>query len=112
MDNIDYKKLGMQIRSKRLDLKMSQEQLAEKSGLSTTHISNIENGKTKISLDTFVALCDIINISANKLLFSVANYKKSQRYDIETILSACSSRELNIIVDVIQSLVTSMRKNC
>lgn len=35
-DNIDYKKLGEHIRSRRLDLNMSQEQLAEKSGLSTT----------------------------------------------------------------------------
>ncbi len=41
----DYKVIGEKIKKKRIERKMTQENLAEKSGLSVGYISNIETAK-------------------------------------------------------------------
>ncbi len=66
--NIDYISIGNRIRSARIALGLSQEQLAEKCNLSTSFIGHIERGSRKMSLETLVALCDILNVSADYLL--------------------------------------------
>lgn len=50
---MDYYQLGQQIRKYRKVHGMSQEQLAEKIGISVTHMSHIETGNTKLSLHGF-----------------------------------------------------------
>ena len=55
---IDYKFLGSRIRAVRLEKKITQEKLAEAAGVGVTHISHIETGKTKLSVQ---CLLDIAN---------------------------------------------------
>ena len=47
---LDYKAIGKRVKIARIKADMKQEHVAEKSGLSPTHISNIETGTTKASL--------------------------------------------------------------
>ena len=47
---MDYFEIGARIRARRKALGMSQEQLAEMVNISTTHMSHIETGNTKLSL--------------------------------------------------------------
>ena len=47
---MDYYKIGQRIRKYRKARQLSQEQLAEQIGISTTHMSHIETGNTKLSL--------------------------------------------------------------
>ena len=42
---------------------MSQEQLAERVGISVTHMSHIETGNTKLSLPVFVELAEALERS-------------------------------------------------
>ena len=51
---MDYYKIGQRIRKFRKAYRLSQEQLAEKVGISTTHMSHNETGNTKLSLTLFV----------------------------------------------------------
>ncbi|HIR85668.1 MAG TPA: helix-turn-helix transcriptional regulator [Candidatus Limivicinus faecipullorum] len=53
---MDYYDIGQRIRTLRREKKLSQEQLAEKVWISTTHMSHIENGSTKLSLPVLVDL--------------------------------------------------------
>ena len=55
---IDYDAIGMRIKIARIKAKMTQEVLADQVGLSVVHISNIENGNAKMSLQ---AIIDIAN---------------------------------------------------
>jgi transcriptional regulator with XRE-family HTH domain len=66
--NIDYISIGNRIRTARTNLSLSQEQLAEKCNLSTSFIGHIERGSRKMSLETLVSLCDVLNVSADYLL--------------------------------------------
>lgn len=47
---MDYYEIGQRIRKMRKAHEFSQEELAEKIGISTTHMSHIETGNTKLSL--------------------------------------------------------------
>lgn len=51
------------IRDLRIKAKLSQEELAEKSGLSRTTISNIESGKTEsMSTKTIAAIAEALDV--------------------------------------------------
>ena len=51
---MDYYAIGQRIRKRRKAQNLSQEQLAERIGISTTHMSHIETGNTKLSLSVLV----------------------------------------------------------
>ena len=55
---LDYKAIGKRIKIARIKADLTQEALAEKASLSTTHMSNIETGNSKLSLPTIVSLAD------------------------------------------------------
>ncbi|WP_178842427.1 helix-turn-helix domain-containing protein [uncultured Treponema sp.] len=64
----DYNSIGKRIRKYRWEKNISQEELAEAIGVSTTHMSHIETGSTKLSLSVFVKILEALNISADLLL--------------------------------------------
>lgn len=65
---VDYVKLGERIRARREKARMSQAELASAADISTQHISNIENAKTKVSLERIVDIANILNCSVDELL--------------------------------------------
>ena len=67
---MNYKELGQRIRKYRKQMNLSQEELAEKIGISTTHMSHIETGSTKLSLPVLVELAENLKVKTDYLLFS------------------------------------------
>ncbi len=63
-----YEDLGRRIKQQRLLAEMTQEKLAEKAGISLSFLGHIERGTRKASLDTFVKLCNALEVSPNLLL--------------------------------------------
>ena len=58
MKDNNFVNLGKRIREKRLSQNLTQEALAEKADVGTTHISHIETGCTKLSLTTFISIAE------------------------------------------------------
>lgn len=65
---MDYRELGRRVRQQRTMCGMTQEELAEKSGISCSFVGHIERGEKKFSIGTLVALCNAMTISPNYLL--------------------------------------------
>lgn len=65
---MDYDALGKRIRSRRRALRMTQDQVAELSGISLSFLGHIERGTRKASLETLVALSNVLKISPGVLL--------------------------------------------
>jgi transcriptional regulator with XRE-family HTH domain len=59
--------LGVRIRKLRLDQHMSQEKLAESSGLHRTYIGSIERGEQNVSFINLLRLANALNISLANL---------------------------------------------
>ena len=65
---MNYKELGRRVRQQRVICGMTQEELAEKSGISCSFVGHIERGEKKFSIGTLVALCNAMKVSPNYLL--------------------------------------------
>ena len=68
--------VALRIKNRRLDLKMTQTQLAEKATLTPAAISQFESGARKPSFDTLSSLADALKVTTDYLLG-----KKEQGYD-------------------------------
>ena len=74
---MDYKDLGSRIRVVRRQKSMTQEQLAEKVGISASFLGHIERGTRVASLETLVLLCNVLNVTPEYLLrASLTNYDR------------------------------------
>lgn len=65
---LDYGKLGLQIKRARQAKNLTQEMLAEMVNCNTSHISNIENNHTKVSLNVLLAIANVLDTSIDNLL--------------------------------------------
>jgi len=68
MENLELIKLGQKIKFERKKRNLSQEKLAELSGISVHGISNIETGKTDIKYTNLLSLAKAFNIEIYELV--------------------------------------------
>ena len=66
--NLDYIEIGRNIRKYRKKANLNQKELADRVNLSSQHISHIENGYSKLSLPTLVAIANALSVDCNSLL--------------------------------------------
>ena len=106
-DNLDSQKnirsdnmhIGKSFQDYRLKNNLTQNNVAEITGLEPRHISQIERGLTKGSIDTLIKLCNAYTITPDVILFDILSedtnnkvhmydekFKKLSKRDKETIL--------------------------
>lgn len=107
---MDYYKIGQRIRKFRKANNLSQEQLAEMTGISITHLSHIETGNTKLSLPVFVNIAEALSVQTDELLYDIPKSQTVTRNEILDILDTCSSRDLRILKDIIEVTKISLNK--
>lgn len=108
---MDYYKIGQKIRKYRKKFDFSQEQLAEKVGISVTHMSHIETGNTKLSLPVLVDIVLALGVSADELLFDSCTGKEGMINSILNILSDCSEEELCFFNEMAGATKKAFRKH-
>ena len=102
---VDYAKLGLQIKKIRLDRGLTQENLAEMIGCFTSHISNIENNHTKLSLNVLLAIANALNTSIDYLLCNQLNNTESALdNEILKALQDCDDSKKEKILKIISIL--------
>ena len=106
---IDYYAIGQRIRQIRKARGLSQDQLAEQVGISTVHVSHIENANTKLSLPVFVRLTEVLQVPADELLQGAVPVRRQQaEEDILRLLDSCDLQQLRILRDVLRSVKESL----
>ena len=61
--------IGNNLRRYRLEFKLTQEEFAEKAGISTPFLANVERGIKGLGITTLRDICSSLDISADYLLF-------------------------------------------
>lgn len=109
---INYKDIGVRVKQERINKNITQEKLAEISGVSVTHMSNIENANTELSLPALINIANALDCDSSILLFgnSTSNLNSSLLI-ISNILLDCTSEERIVIIDTMQALKNSLREN-
>ena len=101
---------GQKIRKFRKSCGLSQEQLAEEVGISTTHLSHIETGNTKLSLPVFVKIASALSVQTDELLYDTPSINSSTKNEILDILDSCSTQDFYILRDIIYATKCSLDK--
>lgn len=108
---MDYYAIGQRIRKVRKARGLSQEELAEKIGISVTHMSHIETGNTKLSLPVFVELADTLEVRTDDLLSDNSPTARSVSIDaIIRTLDTCTTQQIKIIEDILPAIKTAFNK--
>lgn len=108
---MNYFEIGQRIRKFRKASLFSQEQLAEKVGISVTHMSHIETGNTKLSLPVFVEIANALNVQTDELLYDTPEFNKTLlKQSVSDILDSCTVNQSYILMDVIKALNISLNK--
>ena len=101
---IDYNAIGLRIKIARIKAKITQEALATKIGMSTTHVSNIETGNAKLSLPATINIANTLAISVDDLLCdNVIRSNHVFNKEAQNILIDCSPYDIRILLDVLKS---------
>ena len=109
---MDYYKIGQKIRKIRKAHGLSQEELAERVNISTTHMSHIETGNTKLSLPVLVDIAATLEVRTDDLLHEVSFLTTSTDLDeIASVLERCTAAEAKVITDIIKTAKQSMDKH-
>lgn len=96
--------MGNRIKIRRKELRIKQAELAESLGISNNHMSAIENGHQKPSLDIFVQLCCELNVTPDYLLLGSMHAYNIPK-DISDKLRLCSQTDIELAKDFIELLV-------
>ena len=108
---MDYYEIGQRIRRIRKAHKLSQEELAEKVGISTTHMCHIETGNTKLSLPVFVDIAEALEVQTDSLLYDEPRDNiNAAMCVVAAILEECDTKQARVISDVVKAMKQSFDK--
>lgn len=68
MDGIDPKRIGLEIKLRRTKRRISQTEFAEFLGVSQTHLSNAENGRTIFSLKILIKIKNCFGCTLDEIV--------------------------------------------
>lgn len=79
---VDYKAVGLRIKTLRLKNNIYQTELAKNIGVSQTHMSNIESGRAGLTLENLVKMTNIFNCGIDDIVFGEEKAKKETQTNI------------------------------
>ena len=103
---MDLKAVGQRIKEAREAKALTQEDLAAIVDLSPTHVSVIERGLKVAKLDTFVAIANALDVSADTLLIDVVTHSTNgATNELADIITKLPVKDKRRILKAIKVLV-------
>lgn len=103
---MDLKAVGQRIKAAREAKNLTQEGLAALVNLSTTHVSVIERGLKVTKLDTFVAIANALDVSADALLIDVVTHSVTcVTNELSDMIGKLPKDEQKRILNAVRALV-------
>ena len=96
--------LGNAIRTARIKMNLTQEQIAEMVDISPIHYKHLESEHRMPSIEVLFKLCDVLNLSLDSLLFVSAKDRPLLR-DINNYAHKCTDKQLQVILAAMQVMV-------
>ena len=107
-----YETIGRRIKEIRKKQGLTQLDLAERTDLSFTHISNVERGVKCISLETLINVANALNVTADVILSDCfTNHVAVSKMECTQLFDDCNVYESRIMLDVAKEVKQSLRTN-
>lgn len=105
MQELDFEKIGARLKELRLTKGYTQEQVAAIIDVNTSHISNIENNRVKVSLTALVQLCNALDVTVDYVLSGEYPQNSSVLdYEILKELQKCTPDTKEKILKIVRVL--------
>lgn len=105
---MDYGEIGKRIKNKRLELKLTQEKLAEQTCLTDTYIGAIERATSKCSVETLVKIAQALNLNVDYLLFGTTINNISYRFS--TIINELPKDKQELYIKLCEAIADKLKK--
>ena len=106
---MDKAAIGSRLREARNMVKLTQEQLAEKVGIGTTYISDIERGAKFPSLSLFIKIVDALGVSSDFILRGEIEAGKNCVYDdITKKLDGLTPKQRLAVAELIDTYIKTL----
>lgn len=105
---INKKLIGIRIMQRRKSLGLTQEDLAEKVGLSKNHLSNIECGKYLPTTQFIIQICNILGETPDYYLIGKLSEESSK---FESLLAGLPAESQRIICRLLETYVAEISSN-
>lgn len=100
------KHIGANIRAVRKSKNLTLDMLSELVGISSSFLGILERGESLLSIETLISICNVLDISADSILFEQSQPSEpliSDKKDILfTMLKNASDAELLFLIDYIK----------
>ena len=105
MKEINFREIGRKLKETRTSKGLTQEYIAHMADVNTSHISNIENNRVKVSLPTLVHICNALNVTVDYILSEEYTDTASVLDDeILRLLRSCPVKVKKQIIEIIRIL--------
>jgi len=100
------KHIGINIRAARKSKNLTLDTLSELVGVSSSFLGILERGESSLSVDTLISVCNVLDVSADSILFEqdeTLSLPASENKDILlTLLKNATDDELLFLIDYIK----------
>lgn len=110
--SIEYKsQIGRIIKQKRKNMQLTQQDLANITGVSRRHIANLEAGKTHASFEMIAKISKVLSISIDNIVYhDIYDQFEKDINDNIVSLTTCSSEQQKMIIKTIRHLTEVLKK--
>lgn len=106
MDDL-LKQMGTRIHDRRKQLRLTQEELAERAEITPQTVSTAELGKKALRPENIIRICSALEISTDYLLLGIVT--NEDRVLMSEKLSQLSPREYRYLEDIVNSYVEVLK---
>ena len=105
------KPVGKRIQDARKAINLTQADLADKLGISVSHMSSIETGRANFGVETLMRMTEILKVSADSLLRTdIPEVSAIYAGDLEALLQGCTAEEIESMMNLLRELKAALIK--
>lgn len=101
--------LGTAVKQARLDMKLSQFEVADQIHADERTILNIEHGRGNPKLEILWPLIRVLNIDANSIFYPETHTSSDVHIQMQHFLSQCSETEVKMLLSLSKTIISTIR---
>lgn len=103
--DINFERISKKLRDVRISKGYSQDYVARKADVNTSHICNIENNRVKVSLSTLIQICNALNITVDYILADEYNNPVTAiEHELLNEFRLCSESTQKQVIKIVKAL--------
>ncbi len=108
---LNSKQFGTIMKNARMDVKLTQSELAEELDISLPYLKDLERFKNSPSLEVFARTMQFFNLSADTVIYPNKNLANDTYQKILRLLTRCDEKQLKVILTTTEALLSVYGKH-